>query len=254
MGVSSALAKTSDGFDVRSLAMTYHDSFVISNHDHPWGQLVYSTSGVMRVTADNTVWFIAPTRAVWLPPKHRHSIVMQGEVAMRSLYLAPERSAVLMKEVMAMEVSPLLRELILHIHEMDMLSEGDPEHDRLAGVLVDVIASAPVGQLCLAMPMDSRAVSVAEWIQDNPAERLNLKAVAQQQGCSLRTLQRAFTKDTGLTLEAWRQKSRLIWSVTQLSNGSSATEAALGCGYDSLSAFIAAFKKQFGVTPGRYIS
>ncbi len=242
-----------DGFSVRSLAITYHDGFIVGSHDHPWGQLVYGTSGVMAVTANSKVWFVPPTRAVWLPPLRDHSIAMQGDVNMRTLYLAPSWAATLMKEVTALEVSALLRELILHIHDLEMLSDGVAKHDRLAKVLVDVIADAPAGKLFLSMPMDSRAFSAAEWIQVNPGSRLQLNVVAKQHGCSLRTLQRLFVKETGLTLEAWRQKTRLIFSVSLISSGTNVTQAALECGYDSLSAFIAAFKKQFGVTPGRYV-
>ena len=56
----------------------------------------------------------------------------------------------------------------------------------------------------------------------------------------------------GLTLEAWRQKARLIAAISALSGGASVSVAAAQCGYASPSAFITAFKRQFGVTPGRY--
>ena len=134
-----------------------------------------------------------------------------------------------------------------------MLAENNAGHDRLAGVLVDLLADAPIGQLCLPMPVDSRAAAAAQWMQENPDTLLELGSIAKQHGCSLRTLQRLFTRETGLTLDAWRQKARLIYSITQLSNGKNVTEAALLCGYDSISAFIVAFKKLFGVTPGRFI-
>ncbi len=102
------------------------------------------------------------------------------------------------------------------------------------------------------MPTDSRACTVAEWFQANPSERRDLATVARQAGGSLRTLQRLFAQQTGISMEAWRQKVRLINAVGCLSRGDNVTEAALACGYDSTSAFIVAFKKQFGVTPGRY--
>jgi AraC-like DNA-binding protein len=41
-------------------------------------------------------------------------------------------------------------------------------------------------------------------------------------------------------------------AVVSLSNGAPVTEAALDAGYQSPSAFIAAFKKAFGVTPARW--
>jgi AraC-like DNA-binding protein/quercetin dioxygenase-like cupin family protein len=242
-----------DGFLVRSLAITYHDGSVVGNHTHVWGQLIYGTSGVMCVSAADKVWFVPPSQAVWLPPKQNHSISILGDVALRTLYLAPAISAILAEEVMALEVSPLLREVVLHIQDLNMLAEGNAGHDRLAGVLVDLLADAPIGQLCLPMPVDSRAVAAARWMQENPAELVELGTVAKQHGCSLRTLQRLFTRETGLTLDTWRQKARLIYAVTQLSNSKNVTEAGLLCGYDSISAFIAAFKKLFGVTPGRFI-
>jgi AraC-like DNA-binding protein/quercetin dioxygenase-like cupin family protein len=244
--------RVEDGFEVRSLAVTYRDGFSISEHDHPWGQLVYGISGVMRVSAGDTVWFVPPTRAVWLPPKQPHKITMQGKVAMRTLYLAPVRTAGLPTETTALEVSPLLRELILHTLKIGMLDRQIAEQHRLAGVLTDLVREAPPGQLRLPMPTDPRARAAAEWFQTNPAERRDLDTVARQAGGSLRTLQRHFSRDTGMSMESWRQKVRLISAVAILCGSASVTNAALACGYGSTSAFIAAFKKQFGVTPGRY--
>jgi AraC-like DNA-binding protein len=43
-------------------------------------------------------------------------------------------------------------------------------------------------------------------------------------------------------------------AVVSLSSGAPVTEAALDAGYQSASAFIAAFKRTFGVTPARYRS
>jgi AraC-like DNA-binding protein len=53
-------------------------------------------------------------------------------------------------------------------------------------------------------------------------------------------------------LQAWRQKARLIRGAVALSGGAPVAVTAADCGYESPSAFIAAFKRQFGVTPRRY--
>ncbi len=252
MGLATGSADTGDGFAVRSLAVTYRNKFTVSEHDHPWGQLVYGISGVMRVSAGGTIWFVPPTRAIWLPPRRPHTIVMQGDVAMRTLYLAPERTVGLLDEAVALEVSPLLRELVLQILKIGMLNGRIAVHERLAGVLTDLILDAPPGSLRLPMPTDPRARRAAQWFQDNPSERRGLATLARASGGSLRTLQRLFAQQTGISMEAWRQKVRLINAVGCLSGGANVTEAALACGYDSTSAFIVVFKKQFGVTPGRY--
>jgi AraC-like DNA-binding protein len=246
------LSPTADGFDVRSVAVTFRHRAVIRRHAHPWGQLVFATRGVMRVTTDKAAWLVPATRAIWLPAGLSHEIAMRGEVAMRTLYLAPTRAALLSSDAAALEVSPLLRELILHVLQLGMLAPSRPEHDRLAGLLSDLIATAPPEPLFLPLPRDPRARTLAESVQADPDRDDDLARLAREAGASLRTLQRVFPRETGLTLEAWRQRARLVHAAARLSAGATVTHAALDCGYQSVGAFIAAFRRQFGVTPGRY--
>jgi AraC-like DNA-binding protein len=241
-----------DGFDVRSLACTYRDGHLMDAHTHSYAQLVYARSGVMHVSADGRVWFVPPTRAIWIPHGVEHRIGIKGEVALRTLYVAPERAGALKRNVEALEVSALLSELILHILGIGMLDPKIAEHDRLAGVLMDLIAMAPGTDLALPLPRDARALRLAEHLRGDPADRRDLEALAGEAGASLRTLQRCFSDETGLTIEQWRQKARLVHSAARLAGGASVTDAAMDSGYDSPSAYIAAFRRQFGVTPGRF--
>jgi AraC-like DNA-binding protein len=241
-----------DGYLVRSAASTYPDGWRLDRHDHPWGQLAFCNSGVMRVASDRGAWLAPPTRAIWLPAGVAHEIVMKGEVATRFLYLEPALAAPLPAAPVVLEVSPLLRELILHILTLRMLHPDRPEQDRLARLLVDLLAAARRVDLALPLPRDRRARALAERLQADPGEAASLADLARAVGASLRTLQRLFPAETGLTLEAWRQRARLIAAVAQLSQGAPVAVAAADCGYESPSAFIAAFKRQLGVTPGRY--
>ncbi|MBO9558532.1 MAG: helix-turn-helix transcriptional regulator [Caulobacter sp.] len=208
----------------------------------------------MRISTDETLWLVPPTRAIWVPAGVRHSISISGEVTMRTLYIANHRAQPLPRQPSVLEVSPLLRELILHILKIGMLAVERPEHDRFAGLLVDLLLSASPQDLSLPLPRDLRARRLADKIQSRPAEGGDLSDLARMAGASLRTLQRLFPRETGLTIEGWRQKARLLHAIASLSSGASVTEAALDCGYQSIAAFIDAFTKQFGVTPGRYVA
>lgn len=241
-----------DGFCVRSLAVTYADGAAERSHTHPWGQLVYGVSGVIRVATPDASWLAPATRAIWTPAGVIHALTMHGAVAMRTLYIAPSLAAPLPAAVSVVEVAPLLRELILHILGVGMLHPARDDHARLAGLLIDLLAAARPQDLVLPMPRDPRALALAQRIQDDPGDRTDLARLALDAGASLRTLQRLFPSQTGLALDAWRQKARLIQAVAGLSAGATVTTTAMDCGYDSVSAFIAAFKRQFGVTPGRY--
>jgi len=250
--MSTRDATPGDGCDVRALALTLRPGAKIGVHRHPWGQLVFAAAGVMRVSTEAETWLTPATKAIWLPAGVEHRIDIQGEVAMRTLYIAPARAALLPADPATLAVEPLLRELILHIVRIGMLAADRPEHGRMSGVLIDLLHGARREDLRLPLPGDPRARAAALRLQAAPAEAVDLSILAAKSGASLRTLQRLFPKETGLTLEAWRQKARLIHAMARLASGERVTAAALDSGYQNVGAFIAAFSRQFGMTPGRY--
>lgn len=238
-------------FDVRSLALTYRTGHRIPAHAHEWHQLVHAKSGVMRVMAEDRVWLVPPTRAIWVPAGVVHQFAVRGEVAFRTLYVAPDIPVA--KSLTGLEVAPLLTELVAHIARIGMLDRRIAGHAHLKAVLIDLLDAAPTNDLSLPLPRDPRARRLADRLQADPADRTDLQTLAADAGGSLRTLQRCFARETGLSLDAWRQKARLIASTAALAAGVSVTEAAFGCGYSSPSAFIAAFGRLFGATPGQFI-
>lgn len=102
----------------------------------------------------------------------------------------------------------------------------------------------------LSMPTDERALSAAESIFEDPSESLHV--VAKQCSTSLRTLQRIFTAETGMSLGRWRSQARLLCALPLLERGLQVTDVSMELGFDSLSAFITAFRKFFGTTPAKY--
>jgi len=252
MSETRQIHRDPDGFPVRGLAVTYRDGHRLDRHTHPWGQLVYAASGVMRVSTPDAAWLVPPTRAIWVPGGTPHEIAMRGTVAMRTLYLAPTGDDARHDACRALEVAPLLRELILHIVRIGMLRVGDPAHDRLEGLLLDLLAAGETAPLVLPLPADPRARGFAERLLAQPDGTTALAVLARGSGASFRTLQRLFVAQTGLSLEAWRGRVRMQQAVVSLSAGASVTQASLEAGYRSVSAFIAAFRRTFGTTPARY--
>lgn len=245
-------ARDIDGYPVRGLAVTYRDGARLDRHTHPWAQLVYAASGTMRVATPQATWLVPPTRAIWVPGGVTHEIEMRGRVAMRTLYLAPAGDDPRLAACRAIEVAPLLRELILHIVKLGMLDVEDAAHARLEGLLVDLLAAGETAPLELPLPSDARARGFAERLLAEPGAEASFAELARGSGASLRTLQRLFLGETGLSLELWRGRARMQQAVVSLSAGASVTTAALDAGYQSPSAFIAAFKRAFGVTPARW--
>ena len=107
-------------------------------------------------------------------------------------------------------------------------------------------------RLKLPLPTDPRALRIAEALRNNPSDNITLDELSRNAGASKRTIERLFQTETDLTFGKWRQQMRLMHALRLLALGESVTAAALEVGYDSTSAFIAAFKSVLGTTPGQY--
>jgi AraC-like DNA-binding protein len=237
---------------VRSLAYDYPIGHVIPRHQHDWHQLVYAVTGVMTVMTDQGAWVVPTHRGVWVPAFVDHSIRMSGKVSMRTLYLRPRRRATLPTGCEVLDVSPLMRELVLHVVELGHLDRAVPAHARLLAVLLDQLRLLPSRALHLPWPRDPRARRVAALLEAAPADRRTLAALAAGSGASPRTLQRLFQAETGMRFGTWQQHLRLGHALHLLAGGATVTEAALDSGYASVSAFVSLFRVTFGETPGRY--
>jgi AraC-like DNA-binding protein len=235
----------------RSLATSYGSGHVLDFHAHRWHQLLYACSGAMTVLAAQSCWMIPPGKAVFIPALCLHSIRMWGTVAMRSLYFPPalEAPAFRSSECRVISVTPLLRELILRVVELSALDSRVSNSNHLMDALVDELDAAPVKPLLLPLPSDARALSLARHVLADPASSETLDALARRHGAGRRTLERIFREETGMSFGLWRQKARMLESIRLLAEGRSVTNAALDSGYNSISAFIAAFKRTFGFTP-----
>jgi AraC-like DNA-binding protein len=240
-------------FILRSLAVGYPDGFVLAPHAHRWSQLIFAVSGTMQVEASDMLWLVPPSRALWAPAGTRHAIAMRGAVAMRTIYVPQTRAAALAPQSHAIEVAPLLREVILHIVSLGLLRAEVPAHAHIAEVFLDLVGAAERLPLFVPMPRDARAARVAKALHEDPARGDDVATLARDAGASVRTLQRAFLAETGMRFVEWRQRLRLIEAVTALNAGASVTAAGTAAGYAGTSAFIAAFRAQMGETPARYL-
>ena len=119
-------------------------------------------------------------------------------------------------------------------------------------VILYELRAASVEPFGLPMPSDPRLVIIARALLDDPSNGRTIKEWAQWAGIPERTLRCRFVIETGFTYTAWRQRACLMRALEVLAEGSAVTTVALDLGYDSVSAFIAFFKRSFGITPSTY--
>lgn len=239
---------------VAAFAHDYPPGELIPPHRHDRAQLLFAASGVMRVRTGQGFWVVPPNRAVWVPGGTEHQIDCAGRVHMRSLFIQPGAVPSMPGTCRVVDVLPLLRELILAAVELPALYDERGPEGRLMQVILDRLEALEVAPLHLPMSAHLRLAPILDRLLRHPEDRRGLDDWGAAVGASGRTLARLFVAETGMTFGAWRQQARLLAALTRLAANEPVTSVAFDLGYDSLSAFIAMFRKATGTTPGRYFA
>lgn len=221
-------------------------------HAHPRGQLIYASSGVMRVICSRDIWVVPPSQAVWVPPDQEHEVYFPGDVALRNLFIDPSVTTGLPQQCTVLKVSTLLRELILKAVAIGEEYQPDSAGWRLMQVLLDELRQAEPTPLHLPMARDERVMRVIEALLANPEDCRGLREWSKLAGAGSRTLARLFQAETGLSFGQWRKRLVLQEAIKRLDQGQPVTTIAFDLGYQSLSAFIEMFRKELGASPRQY--
>ncbi|MFD9717891.1 helix-turn-helix domain-containing protein [Streptomyces sp. NPDC059076] len=96
------------------------------------------------------------------------------------------------------------------------------------------------------------ALAVARALSHDPSDDTPLDEWAARLHISAKTLQRDFLREFQMPYTHWRTRLRLR-TARVLLGVEGVTTVAHRVGYASPSAFVAAFAKEYGVTPGRYL-
>jgi AraC-like DNA-binding protein len=99
------------------------------------------------------------------------------------------------------------------------------------------------------------AVNLAmDYINNNFGDQITLDSVAKAAFLSVNQLCRLFSEHCGTTVAKYITSKRITEAKKMLAAGKSVTETAMICGFGDYSGFIRVFKKNVGVTPGKYRS
>lgn len=216
-------------------------------HTHAEHQLAWAGQGILVVECQDATWVLPPSRALWVPAGIVHAPACVGPAVMQSLYLAGPTQ---WSSPTVVVVEPLLAELIGYL-ERD-LEKG--QRDRAVAVVRDLLKPASTGAVHAPLPGDERARAVASALRAHPEDQRDLAGWAASVNVSGRTLARRFRDETGVPFGQWRTAVRVQAALVLLAQDVPVSRVAKRVGYDTTSAFVAAFRKYTGVTPGAYFS
>lgn len=237
---------------LRSHVEGYPDGGRIPRHCHEWDQLAL-ISGAAAIVETDASYIVHPLlKGMWLPAGIEHSVYSPRPFYLHSLYF---EAGVLREDSQpqVLGLDNLTHELILMLCAMPHATQRGPRHAYALALLEVILPEAKPESFSLPRPRHERARMLADYFAAQPGDSRSVEIIANEiGGAGLRTFERIFVDETGLSLASWRRHSRLLTSLAMLAQGKSVGEVAHSVGYESAAAFSAAFKQCFGLSPSSY--
>ncbi|WP_433169778.1 helix-turn-helix transcriptional regulator [Kribbella sp. CA-247076] len=214
-------------------------------------QLYWSPDGVMSASYQSSTEFVGAGEAVWVHRAVSHALYSKAAGSSRHtvyrICLREVPDGLTGLRIGTVAVPPAVADAIRSL-TMRGLAEADGLELRarvmsgLGEPVRDITDPSGNG--------NGFALRVARALTHDPADPTGLDEWAARLHVSAKTLQRDFQRQFGQSFTSWRSGLRLRASLVLLDTYP-VSEVAHRVGYSSPSAYIAAFRRAYGRTPGR---
>jgi AraC-like DNA-binding protein len=220
-------------------------------HAHEGGQFILVESGISQLRTELGAWVVPARRVAWVPPGVRHASRSTG-FGSGWVVLPPAALKDLPDTVCVLSASALL---ITSLQRLARL-KSDERHMRslLWGIVAAEMVEARSERCEIPMPSEPRMLKAAQSVLMRPTAALNLDRVAANAGMSRRSFIRHFRHETGLSFTRWKRAVIAAHALELVASGQKVSSVAFDLGYESVSAFIAMFRRQYGGSPRRYLT
>lgn len=213
--------------------------------------LLWQASGTAALTIDGHERTLTPGQAQWIPAGVRHQFTVHADSVTVPLFFDAERTATTLSEPVAVTVSREMHTLLL-AHSVSSTSQIVPAAN-LARQVLGLIETSTDPEGALPLPEQEPARSVAQALRINPGDTRTAGELAASAHASLRTLERSFLAQTGMTLRQWRIRSRMQAAARLLTRGMAVEAVAHRVGYTHVNAFRRVFKEHHGISASEHL-
>lgn len=218
-------------------------------HRHDVHELLWGTRGSLVVETDEGVHAVPWTVGLWLPAGTPHRVSAGSGTEFSCTYVgrgvgAPRAGAG------AVAVPAVVRAILEELSTQPLDDETRAMAEQLA---VRLLQRADLVRLDVPMPEDDRTRRIAEAVRADPADDRTLGEWGGLVGASERNLTRLFKLETGLSFAEWRTKARMRAAIELLAAEHPVGAVSRRVGYRTPSAFVQAFRRELGTTPGAFV-
>lgn len=214
-------------------------------HEHDSGQLTYVREGFQYFHIDQKIYLVPQHHVIWIPAGKKHLTTSEAQkVNLMVVMFKPIIQERFFDQVHVFIAPPVLREMLLYASKWNKIMTEDAEQKAF---LFAILKSLP--NLCeentslqIPVPADPRLLPVCHHINSNYQYSFDSEELASMAHMSVRSLQRLFKQQTGISLQKYAQLIRILKSIELMDTPRyTLTEIAYKVGYQSLSAFSSSY-------------
>lgn len=212
-------------------------------------ELLWGSRGTLTVETDDG-WFAVPSAlGIWIPAGVAHRVVAAPRTTFCCTYFDPALGSPADRTT-AVAMPEVNQALLARLVDPRGLEPRARRHaEQLAAWLLEPVLLTTVD---LPLPSDDRIRRVAESLLDDPSDARSLVEWGQTVGASSRNLSRLFVLETGLSFAQWRTRARIRRAIEWLAADHTVVSVSARVGYATPSAFVQAFRREIGHTPGDF--
>ncbi|WP_185156434.1 AraC family transcriptional regulator [Chryseobacterium sp. Tr-659] len=210
-------------------------------HNHNRAQLTFVEEGYQYFHIDQKIYIVPQHHVIWIPSGKAHKITSEAQTVNLMVFLFKTVfEDEFYQNVQVFAVPSVLKEMLLYASKWNQSLIENEEQDIFFKAILKSLPNfcKESNGLEIPVPADTRLIPVCQDINSNFKYNLDIDSLAEKAQMSVRSLQRTFKKETGITLQKYLQLTRILKSIELIDTKKyTLSEVAFRIGYQSLSAF-----------------
>ena len=229
----------------------YQKHDVVTPHCNLWGDFNLSLNGTLELNVADQIYLSPPNYGLWIPPQTEHCCTAVNEHLTHYICIRihPKLCQSFAQLTQTLNVRPFLRQTITEILEQQKQRCSDPEYyEQLLQLLFRQIQKSTHYQHYLPQSNHPILKPILDRLSETQHFHLSLQEILDQVQISERHALRLSQQQLQMSLSEWRNRSKIIYAISQIQQGVSIKKIGLELGYQHSSSFIEFFKRFTGQT------
>ncbi|MDQ0594208.1 AraC-like DNA-binding protein [Chryseobacterium ginsenosidimutans] len=216
-----------------------------NEHSHTRSQLTFVEEGYQYFYIDQKIYLVPQNHVIWIPSGKAHRITSEAKTVNLMVFLFKSVfNENFYQNVQVFAVNSVLKEMLLYASKWSQSLTEDEEQEIFFKAILKSLPNfcKESSFLEIPVPKNERLIPVCHYINLNFKYNLDVDLLAEKAKMSVRSLQRIFKNETGITLQKYHQLTRILKSIELIDTKQyTLSQIAYFVGYQSLSAFTSSY-------------